>query len=74
MFLRGSILGPFLFLINICDLPQLLSENDSYFIADDKRVFYQDKDVHKIEDVLITFQHSEKGSLITCYQFILDKT
>ena len=48
---KGSILGPFLFLINICDFPQLLSESDSYFYADDTRVFYQGKDVHKIEDV-----------------------
>ena len=46
------ILEPLLFLICINDLSQSLSENGSYLCADDTCVFYQDKDVYKIKDVL----------------------
>ena len=58
-------LGPLLFLIyknvnvNICKykckyrnyLPQALNETGSYIYADDNCIFYQDKDVGKIEKV-----------------------
>ena len=46
------IIGPILFLIFINDLLQS-SESGSYIYADDTCIFSQDKDIHKIEDVLI---------------------
>ena len=49
---RVFILGPILFLIFINDLLQS-SESGSYIYADDTCIFSQDKDIHKIEDVLI---------------------
>ena len=51
LFLRGIFWGSLLFLIYINGLPQSLSELGSYFYADDMCIFYQDKDIHKIEDV-----------------------
>ena len=45
-------MGPLLFLIYINDLPQSLSESGPYLYVDDTCVFYQDKNIHKIEDVL----------------------
>ena len=49
---QGSILRQPLFLIYINDLPQALNETGSYLYADDTCIFYQDKDVEKIEKVL----------------------
>ena len=46
---QEPILGPFLFLIHINDLPQLLSENGSYLYADDICIFYQGKGFFKTE-------------------------
>ena len=61
---HSSILGPLLFLTYINDLPQLLSEYGSYLYADDTYIFYQDKGVHKIEDVV----HKESSKL--CEWFV----
>lgn len=60
LFLRGVFWGSLLFLIYINDLPQSLSELGSYIYADDMCIFYQDKDIHKIEDV------QNKELLILC--------
>ena len=49
---QGAILGPLLFLIYINDLSQALSKSRSYLYADDTCIFYQNKDVEKIEKVL----------------------
>ena len=62
---QGSILRPLLFLIYINDLPQALNETGSY--VDDTCIFYQDKDVEKIERVL----NKEFSSL--CEWFIDNK-
>ena len=64
---QGSILGPLLFLIYRNDLPQALNETDSYLYADDKCIFYQDKNVEKIERVL------KKEFLSLCEWFIDNK-
>ena len=49
---QGSILGLLLFLLCVNDLPQSLSDADSYLYADDACIFYQHKCVKKIENVL----------------------
>lgn len=48
---QGSILRALLFLITINELAQS-SETGSYLYAVDLYIFFQDKHVHKIEDVL----------------------
>ena len=47
---QESILGAFLFLIYINDLPHS-SEVGSFLNAGDTCIFYQNKDVHKIEGI-----------------------
>ena len=64
---QGSILGPLLFLIYINDLPQSLSETTSNLYADDTCIYYQHRDIQKIENVL----NKEFSSL--CEWFINNK-
>ena len=45
----GSILGLLLSLLYINDLPQLLSESDSYLYAGDTCIFYQREDGKKLK-------------------------
>ena len=61
---KGSILGRLLFLFYVNNLPQSLSDADSYLYADDSCVFYQQEDVKKIENVL------NKEFLSFCQWFI----
>ena len=61
---RGFILGPLLFLIYINDLPQALNETGLYLCADDTCIFFQDKDVKSVEEVL------NKEFLSLCEWFI----
>ena len=44
---HGSILGRFLFLLYVNDLPQSLSDASSYLYADDTCILYQHEDVKK---------------------------
>ena len=46
---QGPFLGLILVLIYINDLPQVLNEIGSYLYPDDTCIFYQDKNVEKIE-------------------------
>ena len=45
---QGSILGPFLFLIYVNDMPQAVHSN-LFLYADDSGITFQQKDVHTIE-------------------------
>ena len=65
--LQGSILGPLLFLIYINDLPKSLSETASNLYASDTCIYYQHRDIQKIENVL----NKEFSSL--CEWFIDNK-
>ena len=65
--LQGSILGPLLFLIYINDLPKSLSETASNLYAGDTCIYYQHRDIQKIENVL----NKEFSSL--CEWFIDNK-
>ena len=58
------IFGSLLFQIYINNLPQALNKTGSYLYADDTSIFYQDKDIEKIEKVL----NKEFASL--CESFI----
>ena len=62
---QGSTLRPLLFLIYINDLPQSLSGNRSYLYVDDTCMFYQDKKIDEIEDVL-------KKEFSTCCAWFVD--
>ena len=64
---QGSLLGPLPFLIYINELPQALNKTGSYLYTDDICIFYQDKNVEKIEKVL----NKEFSSL--CEWFIDNK-
>ena len=46
---QGSILGLLLFLICKNDLRQAFNETESYLNTDNAFIFYQDKDVEKVE-------------------------
>ena len=72
---QGSILGPPLFLLYVNDLPQSLSEGNSYLHPGDTCIFYQHEDVKNIETVFINnFRHYASGSYTMTYQLILVKT
>ena len=64
---QGSILEPLLFLIYFNGLPQALSETASNLYADDTCIYYQRKDIQKIETIL----NKEFSSL--CEWFIDNK-
>ena len=49
---QGSISRSLLFLIYVNDVPYVLNETGSYIYVDDICIWYQDKDVEKIEKVL----------------------
>ena len=62
---QGSTLRPLLFLIYINDLPQSLSGSRPYLYVDDTCMFYQDKKIDEIEDVL-------KKEFSTCCAWFVD--
>ena len=61
---QGSILVLLLFLIYINNLLQILNKTGLYLYTDNTCIFYQDKDVEKLEKVLY------KGFLSFCEWFI----
>ena len=64
---QGSIFRSLPFLIYVNDVPYVLNETRSYIYVDDICIWYQDKDVEKIEKVL----NKEFSSL--CEWFLDDK-
>ena len=64
---QGSMLGPFLFLLYINDIPQTLSDSHTYLTADDTSIFYQHKHLAEIESVL------NKESVNVCEWFVNNK-
>ena len=62
---QGSILGPLLFLLYVNYLPKSLSDAGSYLYEDDTCIFYQQKDVKKIENVL-------NKEFLSLYQWFID--
>ena len=62
---QGSILGQPLFLLHVNDLPQSLSDTDSYLHAGDICIFYHHEDVEKTENVL-------NGMFSSLFQWYID--
>ena len=46
------MLGPLLFLLYINDIPQALSDSQTYIYVDNNSILYQDKNVGEMENVL----------------------
>ena len=49
---QGSVLGPLLFIIFINDLPTVIQRCKVFMCADDRALFFADRDVKIIESVL----------------------
>ena len=64
---QGFISDLFLFLTYVNDLPHTLNKAGSYLHADGTCIFYQDKDVEKLEKIL------KKGIFSLCERFIENK-
>ena len=49
---QASILGFLLFLLYVIDIPQTVSDSHTYLLADDTSIYYENKDVVEIGNVL----------------------